>query len=434
MVAFGEAVVIDVLGNDSEPDGHALDVGSLVPGTPAAGTAEVVAGGWIRYTPTTGGVDADQFTYSICDDQSPAACVSATVVVTIVPAPALTPDKFFAAFEQPIVPLVAEITGGQAPYSFMVLGAGDPLPTGLSLDPDTGTITGAVTRRTDLNQIFTVQIQVMDATGAQVASTIEIETVEFELSPLYGQVVISEILWNQGFVLDGEFVELANLSGAPIDLKNVRLTDVNPVQRGDAALDRDDFDVTLPNFSISDTGRSTFWLAGKIGDSAPGSDDKEYELGLGCDPAIHTCSLFFEDPFFGGVVEVTSTETWAFLANEGDDVYLLDEDGRLIDYVAYGDGPKSGPEPTLEDDVWDESNQTTLGDISVFTSISISLATEDATGLDSSSCYEVTGATANTAVSLGCPGASSTHVTHTQGGAEFGLAPRRTNVSDPEFP
>jgi len=60
----GRAVLIDVLGNDRDPDGDPLTIVSI--DTPANGTAEV-RDGRIRYTPAAGFTGTDRFVYRISD-------------------------------------------------------------------------------------------------------------------------------------------------------------------------------------------------------------------------------------------------------------------------------------------------------------------------------------------------------------------------------
>lgn len=81
----GNGVRIDVLANDSDPDGS-LDPASVAVVTgPVRGTLSLdPATGEITYTPEAGFSGSDSFVYEVCDDVG--ACTAATVVVTVVPA------------------------------------------------------------------------------------------------------------------------------------------------------------------------------------------------------------------------------------------------------------------------------------------------------------------------------------------------------------
>ena len=76
----GVAVAIDVLANDSDPDGDTLTVASVA--EPSNGTAALQSDGSITYTPKAGFAGEDSFAYAVSDglDES-----TATVTVTVRP-------------------------------------------------------------------------------------------------------------------------------------------------------------------------------------------------------------------------------------------------------------------------------------------------------------------------------------------------------------
>jgi YVTN family beta-propeller protein len=75
------AVTVNVLANDSDPDGDPLAVTSVTPGT--IGTVTTTGSGDISYRPNSGFAGADSFTYSLTDGRGGAA--TAVVRVTIAP-------------------------------------------------------------------------------------------------------------------------------------------------------------------------------------------------------------------------------------------------------------------------------------------------------------------------------------------------------------
>jgi hypothetical protein len=84
-VAFataGQSVVVNVLANDSDPDGDALTV-SLV-NQPSHGTATVLADSTVRYTPADGYTGADAFTYQLRDATGKTATGSVSLNVAAV--------------------------------------------------------------------------------------------------------------------------------------------------------------------------------------------------------------------------------------------------------------------------------------------------------------------------------------------------------------
>jgi outer membrane protein OmpA-like peptidoglycan-associated protein len=80
----GSPLTINVLGNDTDPDGDALTIASV---SAAGKGSAVISGGRIVYTPTSGAgcVGSDSFTYTINDGKGGSA--TATVAVALVAAP-----------------------------------------------------------------------------------------------------------------------------------------------------------------------------------------------------------------------------------------------------------------------------------------------------------------------------------------------------------
>ena len=74
----GDPVTIDVLANDTDPDGDAIAVSSV--GAPAHGAAETVDGA-VRYTPVEGFAGEDTFTYTVSDGRGGTGTAVVTVTV-----------------------------------------------------------------------------------------------------------------------------------------------------------------------------------------------------------------------------------------------------------------------------------------------------------------------------------------------------------------
>ena len=80
----GQAVTLDSVFNDSDPEGDILVISSV--DDPANGTA-VISGDQIIYTPDAGFVGTDSFTYTISDGNGGTATATEKVTVTDVPGP-----------------------------------------------------------------------------------------------------------------------------------------------------------------------------------------------------------------------------------------------------------------------------------------------------------------------------------------------------------
>ncbi|WP_238364461.1 Ig-like domain-containing protein [Mesobacterium pallidum] len=73
-------IVVDVLGNDTDPDGDPLTVTAVT--TPANGTASILPDGTILYTPNTGFLGDDTFEYTVSDGNGGTDTASVTVTVS----------------------------------------------------------------------------------------------------------------------------------------------------------------------------------------------------------------------------------------------------------------------------------------------------------------------------------------------------------------
>ncbi len=87
-ISINQVIGIDVLANDSDPDGE-LDKNSVaIIASPAHGSASVTGdgSGTITYTPATGYSGTDQLTYRVCDLAADPLCDEAIVFLTILTA------------------------------------------------------------------------------------------------------------------------------------------------------------------------------------------------------------------------------------------------------------------------------------------------------------------------------------------------------------
>jgi hypothetical protein len=78
--SVGKAIVIDILGNDSNPLGHWLVVTAV--SRPAHGTATIGSGRTIAYTPARGFAGTDTFTYAVSDRNGGSDTATVTVIVS----------------------------------------------------------------------------------------------------------------------------------------------------------------------------------------------------------------------------------------------------------------------------------------------------------------------------------------------------------------
>ncbi|HSF84348.1 MAG TPA: Ig-like domain-containing protein [Acidimicrobiia bacterium] len=83
---IGGTVAVDVLQNDDDPDGDRIFVDAAF--AAEHGSVEVLANGFVGYTPAAGYYGADSFSYRVCDDGNPVRCAVGIVRVTVEADPA----------------------------------------------------------------------------------------------------------------------------------------------------------------------------------------------------------------------------------------------------------------------------------------------------------------------------------------------------------
>jgi large repetitive protein len=161
---------IDLLANDSDLDNDPLSVTSA---TAPNGSVVINANGTITYTPNANFNGTDTITYTISDGNGGTS--TAIVTVTVVPVndaptadPPLSPQTNADAdiFLVDVAPNFADLDGDT--LSFSATG----LPAGLSIDPDTGVISGTIDRNASQpnNGVYTVTVTASDGNNGSVSA------------------------------------------------------------------------------------------------------------------------------------------------------------------------------------------------------------------------------------------------------------------------
>ena len=188
MVVEDSPAILDLLGNDNDPDGDDLIITEIngvpvmvgVPVTlPSGAVITLNADGTVSYDPPAEYNGPDSFTYTISDGEG--GTDTATVTLDVIPAndpPIVTP----LVVGEPALPPRTNRDGDMidpvdvsGPFSDI---DGDPLiftatglPDGLTIDPITGVITGTLPPGTSANGPFTVIITATDPDGGSVSTS-----------------------------------------------------------------------------------------------------------------------------------------------------------------------------------------------------------------------------------------------------------------------
>ena len=160
---------INVLGNDSDPDGDPLTV---VSASAANGVVSINANGTLNYTPNANFNGTDIISYRISDGQGGFANAIVTVTVTAVNdapvAKAISPQTNLdaATVSVPVAGNFSDIDGDTLTFS------ATGLPAGLTINATTGVISGTIDRSASqiAGGIYTVSVTASDGKGGTVTS------------------------------------------------------------------------------------------------------------------------------------------------------------------------------------------------------------------------------------------------------------------------
>ena len=117
-VIINQPKVINVLANDTDPNGDSLTVTTVT--APQHGTAVLNTDGTITYTPVASYIGSDSFNYTVSDGHGGTATASVAITVSQATASASWPTKFYAPYVDmtlyPTYNLVTAATTGNIKY------------------------------------------------------------------------------------------------------------------------------------------------------------------------------------------------------------------------------------------------------------------------------------------------------------------------------
>jgi len=243
------------------------------------------------------------------------------------------------------------------------------LPAGLSLQVPGGEMVIQGSPSGPSGGSTPVTFTLTDQDGLSTSYTVDLFIDQFGVSPYRGQLLITEVLYNDtnsGSRPD-EFVEFFNAGPDPIDMTNFRLALQNyknsPTQNGVGAHIFDSFDENSQPSILMPGDRAVQWI---------------WQDGI---PAAQPEALRFLSNSFAWSGEI--------IRDPGDDLWLLDDDLRIIDYVAFNSASPNAivEAPAAAHGFWVGGTDSHLGGAAAGESISRASGGSD---LSSPTCWERT--------------------------------------------
>ncbi len=217
--------VFEVLANDSDADGDALEIVAV--GSPGNGTVEI-SGSVVRYTPTAGFVGSDSFSYQIDDGFGGQA--SATVSVSVVPlnsAPEAAEDSASTDIDTPVsIDVLANDVDPD----------GDSLSIAAFTQPSNGEVVQdgdrlVYTPASDFVGSDSFSYTVSDGRGGEASAQVQVSVIDAQpnrppvanpdaASGLGGQPIVVDVLAND-FDPDGDelsVISVERITAAPADI------------------------------------------------------------------------------------------------------------------------------------------------------------------------------------------------------------------------
>jgi hypothetical protein len=262
------AIDVDVLANDSDPDGDPLAVTSTT--DPANGTASVNADGTVRYTPDPDFSGDDGFDYTVQDGQGGSDLVAVTVHVT--PAgdgPVAVDDSLTVAEDTP---------GSMNVLANDLDGDGDLLTVTALTDPAHGTATigagGLVTYTPDLDYAGPDSFGYTASDGTATADG----TVSVTVSPVNDPPNALNDLASTPYQTAVTVSVLAN--DTDVDGGSLAVTSTSDPVNGSAAVNADGTVTYTPNAAFSGVDAFTY----TVSDGAGGTDSATVSVTVGAPP------------------------------------------------------------------------------------------------------------------------------------------------------
>jgi hypothetical protein len=259
-------VDINVLANDSEPDGDTLTVSAVTQG--ANGTVSVNPDKTVHYAPAQNFFGSDSFTYTVNDGHGGTATATVNVTVNAInDAPVFTINLLSQTvqYSDPITPVTVSVSDVDDATADLNLSVLSPVPAGLTVTPNGA---GALTisgNPSVVAGVYPINLQVVDphnaTTNATVTITVNKETAETTYTGDMGVVTAGPTITTATVRLGAHLTQDAD--GAPGDITLARVTfelfKSNNLSNTP--------DITVPNVAVDTNGDTLTFLPGVAADT-----------------------------------------------------------------------------------------------------------------------------------------------------------------------
>jgi hypothetical protein len=396
-----------------DPEGDPVTIVSIDQ-APINGTATLASSTELTYEHDGSETTADEIHYTIEDSAGNQA--TARLVLTILESNDAPTVAGGVANAVATVAIEVRVDGSDVDGVVQSMTA-TGLPAGLTARFDAGASqlviegTAAAAVR---DSTVSVSVTAVDDDGAEASGTLDLIFDPIALSPHVGRVQVTEVLfresekWNplqpndHTYLMD-EFIEWTMVDN--IDIGGFRLADRNPYLAG---TDLDRYPAG-PTSSLDAGNVDETWAATAVfsaGEIITTPIRWPFETSFPDYNGANRTTIPFDSWWYPQPPGIyygffpPDNSKWQAFNDYGDDLWVFDADGLLVDYIAWDDGTGRGhvDRPPAALGIWDPAVEQTLA--SVAPGQSISLATLNPGGSHSSACWEPTGSGLAT-----CPGA-----------------------------
>jgi hypothetical protein len=258
-------VDINVLANDSEPDGDTLNINSITQG--ANGTVSINPDKTIHYAPASNFFGSDSFTYTIDDGHGGTATATVDVTVNAVndkPTFAIDLLSQTVQYSDPITTVNVSVSDPDDSVADLTLQVLSSVPAGLTVTPGVGTLTISGNPLV-VAGVYPIDLKVTDPHGASSTATVTItvneETAETTYTGDLGVITSGPSVTTATVRLGAHLTQDPDGAPGDITLAKVLFEIFKSSNMGSTP------DITVPNVTVDSNGDALTFLSGVAADT-----------------------------------------------------------------------------------------------------------------------------------------------------------------------